>query len=300
LIALAAVVVAATAAGLAAHRRRGEPVERVTSLLLRVALYALFPLVAFFNIAALDFDAEVLAGVAYGWTSVAVAGLAAYLIATRVLHLPRPAVGALVLVGGFGNTGFLGLPFQSALFGREVLPEAVIYDVLVSGATLVTAGFSLGAAFGPVADLPRERVRAFFVRNPPLFATLAGLAAPDWLAPEWAVDASQLLVFAVVPLGFFAVGVTLSEAGTRGLPRLDAPTLTALGCKLALAPAVVLALSALVAPVADVFLVQPAMASALYAMVVANEYGLDRALTARAIAWSTAIVVTAGLAVTLV
>ena len=154
MIALTAVVVAATAAGLAARRRFGERAEGATSVLMKAVLYGAFPIVAFFNIAALDFNTEVLAGIAYGWASVAAGGLAAYVIASRILRLQPPAVGALVLVGGFGNTGFLGLPFQTALFGREVLPESVSYDFLVSGLTLVTVGFSLSSAFCTVADRP--------------------------------------------------------------------------------------------------------------------------------------------------
>jgi len=300
LIVLALVVVASTATGLAAQPRLGGRAEAASDLLLRVVLWVVFPVVAFFNVAALHFRAEVVAGIAYGWASVAVGGLAAYLVGRFLLNLSRPALGALVLVGGFGNTGLLGLPFQAALFGRDVLPDAVAYDVLVSGATLVTAGFSIGAAFGTVADRGRDRLRAFFVRNPPLWATVAGLVAPESLAPGWAVDASQLLVLAVVPFGFFAVGVTLAVAGARGLPRPDGAVATAVGAKLAAAPLVVLGLSATLVAVPEVYLTQPAMACALNSMVVANEYGLDRRICAAAVAWSTALVLIVGVAATLV
>lgn len=299
MIVLALVVVAATAVGLYAQRRFGGPVERASSFLLSVVLWVIFPIVAFFNVAALHFNTAVVAGIGYGWASVAVGGLFAYGIGSRVLRLSRPALGALVLVGGFGNTGFLGLPFQVALFGREVLPDAVAYDVLVSGATFVTVGFSIAAAFGTVAERKRDRARTFVVRNPPLWATLAGLVAPESLAPELAVEISQLLVLAVVPFGFFAVGVTLAKSGARALPRLDAPTVTALGAKLAVAPALALGLGATLVEVPDVYLVQPAMASALNSMVVANAYGLDQRVCAAAVSWSTAIVLAVGVVASL-
>lgn len=300
MILLTLVVVAATAAGIEARRRRGEGAERTSKQLLTAVLWVVLPIVAFFNVAALDFQPEVIAGIAYGWASVAGGGLLAYLIGSRVLHLPRPALGALVLVGGLGNTGFLGLPFQTALFGRDVLMDAVAYDVLVSGATLVILGFMVGAAFGTVADRKRDRLRSFVTRNPPLWAVAAGLVAPSALAPQVAVDGSQLLVLAVVPFGFFAVGVTLAGSDTRGLPPLDGPTLTAIGCKLVAAPGLVLLLHALFVDVPDVYLVQPAMACALNSLVVANEYGLDRKVCAGAVAWTTALVLVAGLAVSLV
>ena len=56
---------------------------------------------------------------------------------------------------------------------------------------------------------------------------IAAVLAPDALAPDVLVDASRVLVFALVPLGFFAVGVTLAteaeEGGVRFPPRLTPP-----------------------------------------------------------------------------
>ena len=96
--------------------------------------------------------------------------------------------------------------------------------MLVSTALLITVGFSIGAGFGSVGEAPRERVAAFFMRNPPLIATLLGLIAPASLAPDVAVDVSRAVVIAILPIGFFAVGVTLAaEAETAGA-RIIAPT----------------------------------------------------------------------------
>ena len=82
------------------------------------------------------------------------------------------------------NTGYLGYPLTVALLGRDELPNAVLYDVLVTGPCLLLGAFAVGAAFGTKAgETPRERVCAFFTRNPPLYAAIAGLLAPDALAP---------------------------------------------------------------------------------------------------------------------
>jgi predicted permease len=269
---------------------------------MRAVLWLLLPIVAFFNIASLELTAEVGAGIGFGYAALAVALAAAYATG-RLMQLPRPSVGALMLAAGFGNTGYLGLPFAAALFGLDALPDAVAYDTLVSGIGLVTIAFSVGAAFGTVATRPRERVRAFLVRNPPLWATLAGFLAPAALAPDWAVAASQAIVFLILPLGFFAVGVTLAATAERERlpfpPPLGRPVAAALAIKLLLTPAVVLGLSAALLRVPDPYLVQPAMATAINTLVVANEYGLDRALCAEAIAWSSVVVVAAGLALAL-
>jgi predicted permease len=113
-----------------------------------------------------------------------------------------------------------------------------------------------------------------------------------------------VLALAILPIGFFAVGVTLSaEAGEGAIgfpPRFDAPVACAVAMKLVLPPLVVLGLSRLLIDVPEVYLSQAAMASAIGNLVVAHEYGLDRGLVAAAIAWSTAIVVPAGAVVALV
>jgi predicted permease len=208
-----------------------------------------------------------------------------------------------MVVAGFANTGYLGLPFSAALFGLDELPNAVAYDVVVTTLGIFTIGFGIGAAFGTVGDRPAERVAAFFARNPLLWACAAGFLAPAALAPDWAVDSSQVVVFALLPLGFFVVGVTLALEAEDGAVRFPPPLTPAVGTavflRLLMAPAVVLALSATVLEVPDPYLSQAAMASAINGIVVAHQYGLDRALVASVIAWSTTIVVAAGLAVAL-
>jgi malate permease and related proteins len=221
-----------------------------------------------------------------------------------VLRLPRSGVGALMLVSGFGNTAYLGLPFSAALFGADELSSAVAYDVLVSTICVFTIGFSLGAAFGTAAgENVRERTVAFFARNPLLWACALGFLAPDALAPGWAVDAARVAVYSLLPLGFFVVGLTLAveaeDGSLRFPPPLTGAVATALGLRLVAAPAVVLCLSTVLIDVPDAYLSQAAMPSAINAIVVAHTYGLDRGLIAAAIAWSTAVVVVAGLAVAL-
>ncbi|MGI8595238.1 MAG: AEC family transporter [Solirubrobacteraceae bacterium] len=302
-IALAAVIAAATAVGAALERRFGEGADRAARRAMWLMLWVLLPVVAFFNIAALEITARVGAGIGFGYAALAAALAVAYALGTYVFRLSRASVGALMLASGFANTGYLGLPFSAALLGFDELPNAVAYDTLVSGLSFVTVGFVIGAGFGMVAERPRERVIAFVLRNPPLWASAAGLVAPRALAPEWAVDGSRLLVFLILPLGCFAVGVTLASvagAGKRAFPPLTPPIAAALLVKLLLAPAIVLALSETVIGVPDAYLSQAAMASAINTIVVADQYELDRALVAAVIAWSTAIVVAAGLVIALV
>lgn len=303
MIPLVAVIGAATAVGFGAEHRYAASAEALARRLMWIVLWILMPVVVFVNMRALHLTAHVGAGIGFGYVAMVVTLGVAWLIGTRFLHMGRPAVGTLMNASFFGNTGYLGLPFTAALLGFGEVSNAVAYDTLVSTLGLVTVAFSVGAAFGTVGERPRERLAAFLLRNPPLWATVLGLIAPHALAPHWAVEATRGIVVMILPIGFFAVGVTLAAEAEEGTakfpPPMNARVATAVALKLLLPPAIVFGLSVLFISVPHAYLTQAAMATGINNLVVAHEYGLDRGLAAAAIAWTTAIVAAAGLAVVL-
>jgi malate permease and related proteins len=304
-IPIALTIAAATAVGFGVEHRLGELRSQVAAdRVMRLMLWFLLPPIVFFNVVDLHLSPGVGLGVLFGWVGMAATMLAAYAIGKWVLRLPRPSIGILMVAAGLGNTGYLGLPFTAALFGFDDVGDAIVFDILVSALGLLTLGFGIGAAFGTIAEAPRERVTAFFTRNPGVWAGVAGALAPAALAPEWAVDASRIAVFAMLPLGFFVVGVTLAceaeEGAIRFPPPLTAPVGVALALKLLLFPSVVFGLSRLIIDVPDPYYSQAAMSCGINSVLIAHTYGLDRSLAAAAIAWSTAVVVGAGLLVALV
>jgi malate permease and related proteins len=296
----AGAIVAAVAIGVWAERRwpRGAGIAARRSLLLM--LYVLIPPLIFFNLAASEIDVEHGAGLALGLVAISLAGLLAWWLASRVLRLARHRTGAVIAAVLCMNSGYLGYPMTVALLGRDELSTAVLYDVLVSGPSLLLGAFAVGAAFGTKAgETPRERVRAFFTRNPPLYAAIAGMLAPQALAPDVLVDVSQAIIVAILPIGFFAVGATLAENAEHGKlpmpPPLTRPVGAALVVRLVVAPALLIALAAPLIDLPTPYLLLAAMPTGLNSMVVAHAYGLDMEITAEAVVWSTAIVVSVAL-----
>ncbi len=301
----AGAIVVAVAAGVSAERRRPAAAGLAARRSLLLILYVLLPPVIFFNLAASEVDVRHGVGLGLGLVAVSLAALLVWWVASRVLQLPRPQTGAVISAVLCVNTGYLGYPLTVALLGRDELPTAVLYDVLVSGPSLLLGAFAIGAAFGTRAgEGPRERVRAFFTRNPPLYAAIAGLLAPDALAPHVLVDVSQALVVAILPIGFFAVGATLAEGAERGQlpvpPPLTRPVALAVVARLAVAPALLILLAAPLIELPAAYLLLATMPTGINSMVVAHAYGLDMEITAEAVSWSTAIVVAAALASLLV
>lgn len=297
---IAAVSLVSVAVGVEAERRRPRAAALLARRSLTLTLYVLMPPVIFFNVAGSHIDVEHGVGLLLGLLAAVLGAFVAYLLASRVLRLSRPRTGAVVCAVLSVNSGYFGYPLTVALLGRDQLSDAVLYDVAVTGPSLLLGAFAVGAALGTKAgETPSERVRAFFTRNPPLYAAIAGLLAPDALAPHVLVDASQALVAAILPLGFFAVGATLAENAEHGElpmpPPLTRPVALAVASRLLLVPALLMLLAAPLIDLPGPYRLLSAMPSGVSTMVVAHAYGLDMEITAEAVTWSTTIVLLAAL-----
>ena len=297
-------IVAATAVGVMSERRWGAGAQRVNRHVITALLWTVLPFICFFTIVRLEIDAGVGGGLLLAYVIAAIVGALAWLAGVR-MNLPAPALGALIVACLISNTGFLGIPLSATLLGSDAIGPAVAYDVLVNTPLFLTAGFAIGAGMGTRGGTTAaERVRAFLVRNPPLLAVIAALIAPDAFAPDVLHDAAEILAFAVLPVGFFIVGVTLATEAEDGElafpPPFTKPVGVVLALRLLVAPALMLGLSALTFDVPDAYYVEAAMPVGVNALVVGHAYGLDLRLTSAALAWSTAIAVVAATAIGLV
>jgi len=293
-------MVAGAAVGVESERRRPKEAVALARKLLLVMLYVLVPPVIFFNLAASSISVDNAVGIGLALVNMALVGTAVWFVCTRLLRLSPPQTGAVICGAIVANTTYLGYPLTVALLGHDHLATGVLFDVLVGGPTLMFGAFGVGAAFGTKAgEGMSERVRAFFTRNPPLYAAVLGLLAPSALAPTVLVDASQVLALAILPLGFFAVGATLAEGAGQGElplpPPITAPVAVATIGRLALAPALLMLLAAPLIELPSAYRLMSAMPTGINALVVSHAYGLDNRIVAETITWSTAIVILAAL-----
>jgi malate permease and related proteins len=285
-------------AGVAAERRWPETAVGWARKLLVISLYTLIPFVVFFNLARTHINADEAGGLVIGWVAILTAAGLAWLTGERLLRLARPATGSLITGTLVPNSGYLGYPLVASLLGFHALGEAVVYDIVVSAPSLLLLGFGTGAAFGTkVGEGFRDRVVAFFTRNPPLYAAIAGLLVPNSLAPDILVDISRGFVITLLPIGFFAVGAVLAEEVEErrvqlGSP-LDPPVGAAILLRLVIAPGLLLLLSLPFIDLPGPYLLLAAMPCGINTLLVAHVYGLDSKLAAQAVAWTTAIAVAA-------
>jgi hypothetical protein len=286
------------AAGVAAERRWPRTAVGWARRLIVISLYTLIPFVVFFNLARTHINTDEAGGLVIGWVALLGASGSAWVVGTRLLRLDRPAQGTLITATLIANSGYLGYPLCASLLGFHALGEAVVYDIAVSSPALLLLGFGTGAAFGTkVGEGFGDRVVAFFTRNPPLYAAIAGLLVPNSLAPDVLVDISRGFVVALLPIGFFAVGAVLAEEveGRRvslGSP-FDPPIGATILLRLSVAPGLLLLLSLPFIDLPGPYLLLAAMPCGINTLVVAHVYGLDSKLAAQAVAWTTAIAIAA-------
>lgn len=193
----------------------------------------------------------------------------------RMLVLPRRTIGALILLGGLGNTSFVGLPMIEAYYGKELLGVGILADQLGTFMTLSTLGVLVASIYSSgnpsLRDMPRK-VLLF----PPFQALMLALLLRPVPFPDWTVTILRKLADTVTPLALVSVGFQLRMTSLSGIKmRLAA----GLGYKLFLGPAILallyLGLLGLRGPAVQVTLFEAAMAPMITAGIVAIEHDLD-------------------------
>lgn len=293
MLAIVLTVIVAVAAGTAVERRDNALAHRARTVVLQAMLWLLVPFVVYVNLARAHISVDTGIAIAVADAAIAVAGVLAWRIARGPLALPRPVTGAAIVSTLQANSAYLGLPLCAALFSEAELAQAVAYDALTGIPMLVIGSFTVGALFGTEGDAGlRARMRVL-LRNPVLAAVLAGLLVPEAWAPEALVTPSHVAIYALLPLGFFVVGVTLGDEAKDGTlavpPPLTPPVAVVVVLRMAFTPAVLALLGLLVLDVPAPFYVLAAMPVGVNTIVVCHATGLDLRLPSAAIAWSTAL-----------
>ena len=192
--------------GMLLHRFKripGNAHASLNSFIIHVSL----PALTLLYIHQLKFSGEVVLVAAMAWL---VFGLSVgyFWFIGRWLQLPRATTGALILIGGLGNTSFFGLPMVEAFYGKEGLSAAIIADQLGSFFVLSILGITVAGIYSsgrPTGAQITKRIMLF----PPFIAlTLALLLIPVTYA-DWFVMLLKRLGDTLAPLALVSVGLQL-------------------------------------------------------------------------------------------
>ena len=243
-----------------------------------VILHVSLPAVTLRALHGFGFDPSQLWPVLIPWALFAV-GAAAFWAIGRWLRLPRASVGALTLVGGLGNTSFVGLPMIESLHGRDGLGLGLLIDQLGSYLALATIGVFVAALYAGNAPTSRGAMLKKIATFPPLIALVLAVALRPLPFPA-ALDVALARVGdTLAPLALLSVGLQLRLGALRSQARLLS---IGLGYKLLACPAMVFAvlwlLDAELDMTSHVSLIEAAMPPMIGAGIVAAEARLDAPL----------------------
>jgi malate permease and related proteins len=240
-------------------------------------IHVSLPALTLLQVHAVRLDPALLYAVLMPWL-LFMASAALFWMVGSTLRLPRTTTGALAVVGGLGNTSFVGLPMIESFYGSSGMPIGIIIDQLGTYLVLSTIGILTICYYSEVAVSPRElakRIATF----PPLIALVLAAALMPVSYPEWVASVLSRLGGTLAPLALVSVGLQLRLGALRGN---RGPLAMGLGYKLVLAPLLVtlvyVGFIGLSGPTTQITLFESAMAPQIGGAIVATQYGLNAQL----------------------
>lgn len=255
-------------------RKIGRMPQHAPAALNSFIIHLSLPALTLLYIHDLKLSGNVLLVAAMAWL---VFGLSAgfFWLIGRWLHLPRATTGALILVGGLGNTSFFGLPMVEAFYGKEGLGTAIVADQLGSFLALSVLGITVAGIYSsgrPTAAEIFKRIALF----PPFIALVAAFALIPFEYADWFTALLRRLGDTLAPLALLSVGMQLRLGHVAEHGRNLA---LGLGFKLLLAPLAVwllyVQLLGAQGQAIQVTLFEAAMPPMITAAIVASEHDLD-------------------------
>ena len=230
---------------------------------------------------------------AYVTASLSVFVLAA-LTGSRLFALGRAEAAVQGLAAVLANTGYMGIPLISGVFGREAAVPIVV-GLTLDGILIIPLGIVLIESSKEGAEsLPATALRTFsaLAKNPLILAIFAGLAASTigFDTPTPLTNFLDLLGGTAGPCALFALGATLAGSKVAGgAPEVSYMTFV----KLVVHPAALFLTTSVLFDVqplwATAALLGAALPIAANVFIVARQYDVYVIRTSSAILVSTAV-----------
>lgn len=172
-------------------------------------IYISLPALALYYIPKIQINQQLLFPLGIAW----IGFLLSFLLFTmlgRIFGWSKKLIGCLILLGGLGNTSFVGFPVIEALYGKTGLQTAIIVDQPGSFMVMATLGIIVAALYSRGKPDPKTIILKI-VTFPPFIAffvaILMNVLRFDFVSDMQSVF--QKLGNTVTPIALVAVGLQL-------------------------------------------------------------------------------------------
>jgi len=240
-------------------------------------IHVSLPALALLHIHRLKPDGSLIFPAAMAWCLFGL-GFLFFRTVARLAGFSDATVGALSLVGGLGNTSFVGLPMIEAYYGKEFIGVGIIADQAGTFLALSTVGIVVATLYssGEVSWRQMTRKILYF---PPFQALVLSLLLIPVPFPEWLISVLQKLGDTLTPLALASVGFQLRLSDIRGELK---PLATGLFFKLVLGTTLLTLFFVYVlggsGKILQVTLFESAMAPMITAGIIAVDHDLNPSL----------------------
>lgn len=239
-------------------------------------IYVALPALTLHYIPRIEINSELIYPICMPWLNIGISWLLFGYLGRKLLW-SKPMTGAMILMSGFGNTSFVGIPVIQALYGKEGIETVIMVDQPGSFVALTTIGILIANVYSNKHKATLSNILGNILRFPPFIAFVLGMIlnlSGSSLSED--VDATLVALGSlVVPLALISVGMQLQLTFRSVYWRYVSLSLS---FKLVLFPAIIFALYFLLfgqrGQVIDITLIESSMAPMITAGIIAAGYGL--------------------------
>lgn len=232
------------------------------------------PSAALLHIRNLEFDSSVIYIGGMAWLFFCIGWLIIHYLG-KLMSIPKATVGAMVLLGGLGNTSFVGLPMIEAYYGKELIGVGILVDQLGSFMVLSTLGILAASIYSSGNPSPRAMLRKVIL-FPPFQALILAILLRPFTYPDWTVEVLKKLADTITPLALASVGFQLRFLSLKGM---RTHLVMGLGYKMLLGPLIIagiyIGLLGLHGTAIQVTVFEAAMAPMITAGIISIDHDLD-------------------------
>ena len=256
-------------------RRSGRMPANAHAALNGFVVHISLPALTLVYVHSLEMSANLIFPALMAWLLFGV-GCAFFWVLGRILKLPAKTTGALMLVGGLGNTSFVGLPMIEAYYGTHGLGLGILIDQMGSYLVLSTLGIFVATYYRGEGSVSLIAIGKKVLTFAPFIAFIAAIMLMPLSYPAWLESLLVRLGGTLVPLALVSVGYQIQWSAIRSRMRLLG---IGLAFKLLLGPMFIAFLYAGIFSArgewVQITIFEAAMAPMIGAAIVAMDHDLD-------------------------